>query len=186
MLGIPGAGKSTVAQLLVQALAERTGRTPIVVGFDAIMHAIPAYRREKDIVAAFAKFEQPARQAGYCLIDELTARNADVLLDHGGAADSHPALLREAKERGYAVYAVHVGVDHAIAHERIAVRAAQEGRHTPPEYVDERSRKIDHLLPAYEELATGYFSVTNNSPEDLRRIEEREIPDITEAIGRRG
>ncbi len=173
MLGVPGAGKSMVANLLAETLAAQQ-RPPVFVAFDQIMCAMQGYKDTRDIVEAFAKFELPARAAGYTLISRLLPRCCDVLLDHGGSASEHPDILRFAsKQYGHRTIVVHVTVDSDRAKERIIARAKKEGRHTPLEYVDTRKREIDALIPEYRAAADAYFTVDNSEDGRFEAVQKR-------------
>lgn len=161
MLGVPGAGKTTVARALIDRL---TSRPPSFVGFDALMEEMPEYRSAEDREAAFAQFELPARAAGYRLIERLIAKKADILFDHGGSRADHVELLRFARETAdYRLAVLHVELDSGVARERVRRRFEAGGRHTPPHYIDERERAIRELLPSYRDVADHYTRFENDA-----------------------
>lgn len=184
MMGIPGAGKSTVATLITHAMAQVMARVPVRIEFDAIMQAYGGYLAEANPVTALAKYELPARETGYVAIGQLLQRRVDVLWDHGGAAQDHPKILAYARSLGYAVYVVGVSVQRSVALQRIKERADRERRFTPPHYIEEREALLVALRPQYLDVASRFFEVPNNSPHDLAKIADIEAPRIVRLIKR--
>lgn len=184
MLGPPGAGKSTMAALLAPALERALKRRPAIVSFDAIMEEIPDYRTMADPIEAFQRFEVAAREAGYALIRALLTRRADLLIDHGGSAPEHPAILAFAIAEGYSVYVVEVTADPTQLRRRIALRQSREGRHTPPAYLDDRERAIGQLRPAYRQLARRFIRIDNGDAAAPARWAEHDLEGIVADIAR--
>ncbi|MEM5517831.1 zeta toxin family protein [Henriciella sp. AS95] len=171
MLGVPGAGKSVIARMLYGTITSWLPEAPSYVGFDRLMAEIPAYQDTPDIVEAFAKYELPARAAGYALLKELISKRASIFLDHGGSAAEHPEILRLAKRQfGYRIYVVSVEVDNDICQSRIEARAKAEGRHTPPDYISERALQIEEMVPEYTDISDQFFAFKNNTQSDLVKI----------------
>lgn len=169
-IGVPGAGKSSLLQALSAELAPLPHHC---VSFDALMQDIPAYRARaaKDAAGAFAAFERPAREAGYVLLRELMARRAHILFDHSGANPAHRDILRYAKQQGYAVMLVRLGVSVTQAQRRLTERQQRDGRHTPPAYVAERQTLLQTLLPAYRHSADVFLELQNDDmPADDRAL----------------
>ncbi|MBP7252734.1 MAG: zeta toxin family protein [Alphaproteobacteria bacterium] len=160
-IGVPGAGKSSLVRALSAALDPLPHHC---VSFDSLMHAIPAYRSRSrgDAEEAFKAFELPAREAGYVLLRELLTRRAHILFDHSGANPDHRDILCYAKQQGYAVMVVRVGVAETQAQRRLAERQLKDGRHTPPAYVAERQALLQTLLPAYRHSADSYLELQND------------------------
>ncbi|MDD3030261.1 MAG: zeta toxin family protein [Alphaproteobacteria bacterium] len=159
--GVPGAGKSSFARALARRLDPIT-----LLAFDAIMEAIPSYRTMANKEEAFARYELPARAAGYWLVRELIAKKADILFDHSASFPKHVDLLRFAKGAGYSIVFVYVRTPSKIAKERILARQRKEGRHTPLSYVDERLTIIEALLDRYKRLADVYAVIDNDTHRD--------------------
>ena len=147
MLGVPGAGKSSLTAALELCMPDLA-----CVSFDRLMAALPDYQilAQEDKAAAFARYELPARMAGYRLLRLLLAKRANLVFDHGGADRRHPELLRFAKAQGYLVAVAAFSTPPDDARRRIAARA---GRHTPLAYVDERARLLADLRADYRALA---------------------------------
>lgn len=163
MLGIPGAGKTTFANQIYNELQQLLNGDTLYLGFDRIMTEIPEYS-SVDKVTAFAKYEIPAREAGYVLLKSALERRANIFFDHGGAAADHPAILRYASEAlGYRTFMVYIKCDTAVAKSRVERRALAEGRHTPLSYIDERYKIIEDLLPQYVADLTAMFMVDNSA-----------------------
>ncbi len=169
-IGVPGAGKSS----LLQALSATLDPLPHhCVSFDKLMQAIPAYRSHarSDAEGAFQAFELPAREAGYVLLRALLARRAHILFDHSGANPAHRDILSYARQQGYTVMVVRVGVAVTQAQRRLADRQLKDGRHTPPAYVAERQALLQTLLPAYRHSADAYLELHNDDlPADDRAL----------------
>jgi len=104
LAGMMGAGKSSVAALLGQALGRR------VVSTDAHLTA----RFRKPIPAIFAEEGEPAfRQAEQELVAQLSG---DLVVDLGGGAFCHPASAAHLLKKGRVVF---LDVSHAEAARRI-------------------------------------------------------------------
>jgi len=165
MLGVPGCGKSTVAQKLHSILGTRPGGTSSILGFDRVMMEIDGYQN-LNLHTAFAKFEMPARKAGYAILEGLIASKASIVFDHGGSAPEHPSILKFAKELfGYTTVVINVQVNLEEAKRRIAIREKVEDRHTPAHYVDDRLVDIRNLIPSYFDQADAIFNFNNSSSE---------------------
>ena len=155
MLGIPAAGKSTYV------LGQHHDNT-LILGFDRVMESLPDYQRDHaalGAVAAFVKWEVPARMIGYEILHRACDLRLNILFDHGGTRRDHVDFLHDAKLRmGYRVRVVYVPVDPDIALERLAMREARTGRHTPPHYVPERFATLNELLPLYRDVADDFIT----------------------------
>jgi predicted ABC-type ATPase len=160
MIGIPGTGKSSLVNALMEVLADRN---PSLIGNDRIMGAIPEYQAEAAVnkERAFASHELPARSAGAILTKALIAKKANIICDHTGHTSDRVELLKYAKANGYSIVTPRVVVDPAAAKERVLLRQEIEGRHTPLSYVDERLKLIEELLGSYQAVADAYIEVTN-------------------------
>lgn len=156
MLGIPGAGKSTYVSTL-----DHSGK--VLVSFDKITEAIPAYRRDREELgasASFAKWELPARMLGYHILHEAVRNRQDIIFDHGGSRGDHAAFLQAIKqELGYRIEIVHVEIDEESSIRRVRNRELEGGRHVPPAYIPERHGLIERLLPQYRSIADKFTTV---------------------------
>ena len=149
-LGIPGAGKSTFAR----GLGNSRG---ILISFDDVMEKIPGYQRDKlahGNVAAFSKWEECARETGYEILFRSVERRLDIVFDHSGARPDHVAFLRNLKQKeGYKIKIVAFQIDEDLARER----ALKRDRHLPPEYIADRKKVLEDLLPAYKSVADEFL-----------------------------
>lgn len=161
MLGIPGSGKSSFLKILQTEWQKKSNAT--LLGFDQIMQAIPSYQRMDDKMAGFEQYEIPARLSGYRILDGLLAKHAHILFDNGGSAESHPDLLRHAKdELGYRLVFVFLNTPIDVARSRVDVRAVAEGQHTPLHYLEERAAKLEKLIDVYRTLTPHFYEIDNS------------------------
>jgi predicted ABC-type ATPase len=165
--GIPGAGKSSLADSLEKSLADLF---PVRVAFDKIMCAIPEYSAEPDSLLAFSKYELPARAAGYLLVKNLMEKRANIIFDHSASFPKHVDLLKFAKSLGYKVAFVRIVAAPETVKKRILARQAVEGRHTPLNYVDERLVIIEKLLEDYKAVSDVYFEIQNDDRPLVNRM----------------
>lgn len=171
MLGIPGSGKTTFARALHRCLSSQQPGMFTYVSFDHLMEAISTYRIDGDLRSEFAKYELPARSAGYALLKELLERKVSVLFDHGGANPEHIGLIRYAAEAlGYQAFVIYIRCSVNVAKERVSQRMKIEGRYTPLEYVDNRFKVISTLVSEYLNLSDRFLMI-DNSEDNMLDIE---------------
>lgn len=161
MLGIPGSGKSSFLKILN---AQWKSKVPVaLLGFDQVMQDIPSYQAMDDKIAGFAKYEIPARMAGYRILDGLMAKQSHILFDNGGSAESHPDLLRHARdELGYRLAFVWTNTPLEVARARVDFRAVEEGQHTPLHYLEDRQAKLDKLITTYRTMTPHFYEMDNH------------------------
>lgn len=153
MAGIPGAGKST----FVDAALKR-GEFPahaFLLDPDRVMNAIPQYRDDFQTLgaaAAFSKWELPARDLAYAMLDDAINLRCDIIKDMGCARRENYDKLKALKESGYRVQMYYI--DHPVqdALKRIALRP----RHTPEQLVRDRASGLVELIPLYRTLADEF------------------------------
>lgn len=160
MLGIPGAGKTTFLEILLEEW--RGVDVPHLLGFDQVMQAMPQYQLMDDKIAAFVEFELSARELGYKRLDALIEQKQSILFDNGGSAASHIDILRRATDKGYRIILVSIKTDIAAAEVRVSKRAMTEGRHTPMLYLSERAEKLAHLDQDYRALTPHFYEIDNS------------------------
>ena len=164
MLGIPGCGKTSFLKILKSVWSAETKSPASLLGFDQVMQSLPSYQSEADKIAAFAKYELPAREAGYRILDGLLKKRAHTLFDNGGSAESHPDLLRSARDKlGYRLVFVSIETPVALARERVDIRAVEKGQHTPLHYLEEHQAKLEKLIPTYRGLTQHFYTLDNSS-----------------------
>ncbi|CCD29354.1 conserved hypothetical protein [Candidatus Glomeribacter gigasporarum BEG34] len=154
--GPNGAGKSTLTERYL------TGRLPVV---------------NPDTIAQ----EQPGIgpvQAGRIAIQRqrqhLSARES-FAWETTLSGNREPALMREAKEAGYKVNLVFVGIRNARASMlRVAERVAAGGHNVPPADVERRFERSLRNLPKALEIADRTF-VFDNSEKRHRLLLSREL-----------
>lgn len=160
MLGIPGAGKTTFLTIL-QSLWPMDNK-PFLLGFDQVMQAMPEYQTFANPVDAFAALELAARERGYQMMEELLESGQSFLFDNGGSAATHVDILKRAEAKGFRVVVVSICTAIQDAQKRVDIRAVQEGRHTPMNYLDDRALKIAALHEEYQSLTPYFFEMTND------------------------
>lgn len=161
MLGIPGSGKSSFLKILQNMWQ---AKAPVkLLGFDQIMQSIPSYQAIDDKIAGFAQYEIPARLTGYRILDGLLAKRSHILFDNGGSAESHPDLLRHARDDlGYRLAFVWMNTPIDIARARVDFRAVEEGQHTPLHYLEDRAAKLEKLITIYRTLTPHFYEMDNS------------------------
>jgi predicted ABC-type ATPase len=132
------------------------------LGFDQVMQAMPDYQSYSDPVEAFAALELPAREQGYQMMEALLEKGQSFLFDNGGSASTHVDILKRAQSKGFRVVVVSICTAIQDAQKRVDVRAVQEGRHTPMNYLDDRATKIAALHEEYKSLTPFFFEMTND------------------------
>ena len=158
MLGIPGSGKSSFLKILHKASQYK----PTMLGFDQVMQSLPSYQQTEDKIAGFAQYEIPARSTGYKILNGLIAKRAHILFDNGGSAESHPDLLRHARdEQEYELAFVWMKTPLEIARARVDFRAVEQGQHTPLHYLEDRAAKLDKLMSTYRSLTPHFYEFEN-------------------------
>lgn len=171
MLGIPGSGKSSFLNILQQEWQKKANVT--LLGFDQIMQMIPSYQNMTDKIDGFRQFELPAREAGYRILDGLLKKRAHILFDNGGSAESHPDMMRYAKDQlQYKLIFLSIHTPIEVARSRVDARAIETGQHTPLHYLGERYQKLQNLIPAYREMAHAFYQI-DNVENDMKKFIEQ-------------
>lgn len=154
MAGIPGAGKST----FVDAALQR-GEFPanaFLLDPDRVMNAIPQYINDLDTVGAveaFSKWELPARELAYAMLDDAARLRCDIIKDMGCARRENYDRLKALKDSGYGVRMYYIECTATDALKRIQSRL----RHTPEDMIRERVESLAGLLPLYRDLADEFM-----------------------------
>ncbi|HET9024298.1 MAG TPA: shikimate kinase [Burkholderiaceae bacterium] len=169
LVGMMGAGKTTVGRLLAQAL-----------GFDFIDADRELEARSGVLIPTIfsVEGEEGFRKRETALLDELTQRSGIVLATGGGAV-LNADTRRRLKERGLVVYLRASG-------EEIHRRTRKDRSRPLLQTADPRAR-IDELLaqrqPLYEETAHLTFQSAAANPRRLvrRLLEEPAVRRLAEA-----
>ena len=184
MLGIPGSGKSSFLKILQQAWLQKSSAT--LLGFDQVMQSMPSYQNIDDKILGFEKYEIPARLAGYRILEGLLKKRTHILFDNGGSAESHPDMLRRARdELGYRLVFIYMKTPIEVARMRVNARAIQAGQHTPLHYLEERAAKLDRLIGTYQTLSPSFYEFDNSvgNLDEMRHHSEQFISNIFHEIG---
>ena len=153
MAGIPASGKSSFVDA---AIKQGTfPRAAFLLDPDRVMNAMPGYQNDFKTLGAqgaFERWELPARNLAYAMLDDAVALRADVIKDMGCARMENYEKLKAVKNAGYIIRMFHIEcpVDEAIR------RAASRARHTPEDMLRQRAGAIESLLPLYRELADEF------------------------------
>lgn len=157
MLGIPAAGKSTFCQNNKEQFKDY-----LFVSFDAIMEAHPEYQKDVEelgSVEAFARWEIPARVAGYELLTRAIKEKKNILMDHGGSPKCHQELLINIKKFGYKTKMFYIYCPIDIAIERAKAREIITKRHTPPQLIADRVISIEQSVNVYRNIVDEFIKV---------------------------
>jgi len=170
--GIPGAGKSTYAAELLQ-----TGEMHdlVYVSFDEIMELHPGYQSEVKQIqdgehsyviayeTVFARWEIPARIAGYELIRRAVLNRQSILFEHSSATPYHVELFKDLMlHHRYAVHMHYLETSIAIAKKRIKEREQFQienlgyTRIIPAIYLEQRLKTLEEYLPKFQEICTSF------------------------------
>ncbi len=158
MSGVPGAGKST---FVMQEL--KSGRFPdnaFILNPDRVMQALPEYQidlGEKGREEAFIRWEMPARDLSYELLEVAVRRGGHVIKDMGCSRHENLEMLQNIKGRGYRLEMHYI----YCASEEAVRRANARGRYTPESMIYERAEMLAELLPCYKELADCFEAYDN-------------------------
>ncbi len=163
MCGIPGAGKSTVAD---RHYAEKKLEDDdyILIDFDRVMAEIEGYKQDREIdpAGAYKKWSPLAASIGYQLLHLMIEGKRNILLDHGASAHNHKELMETIRDdHGYGLKMIYVACDPDTALARIKLREQATKRHTPASLIYERHKLIEDILPVYQELVDEFDTVHN-------------------------
>ncbi|MCM1324682.1 MAG: ATP-binding protein [Acetobacter sp.] len=144
--GIPGAGKSTFC-------AANMKKNYLFLSFDRIMIALTGYQQELKLngsVAAFQKYEMPARIIGYELLRRALNKRVNIMFEHSGTNQAHLELFRNIREKGYKTSVDFIICDTVTAIKRAQIRAAETKRYVPEKLILERAAKFKEYVSAYQ------------------------------------
>ncbi len=154
-LGIPGSGKTTCVK---NHKAEYPGC--LVIGFNLVMEAAPQYQRDTEelgLVEAFAKWEIPARIAGYELLFRAINKGYSIFFDHGGSPELHLELMKAVKRAGYHTKMYYTKCDIEVALARVAEREKVLNRHVPPELIIKRAPMIEERAQQFRSIVDEFI-----------------------------
>lgn len=157
MLGIPGAGKSTFWQKNKKAFADF-----IFVGFDTLMAMLPEYQKDVEnlgLKEAFARWELPARIAGYELLIRAMEQKKNIFFDHGGSPELHLEIMRAAKVDGYHTKMYYIKCDVETALQRTTAREKEIQRHTPEKLIIERYPLVEKRATQFKEIVDEFIEI---------------------------
>lgn len=158
--GIPGAGKSTYC-------ATHLPKNFLFLSFDKIMISMPSYQRDLaqfGQVAAFQKYEMPARIIGYELLRRAMNMKLNIMFEHSGTNPAHLELFKNIHKKGY-----HTAVDFIVCDTSLAIKRAEErakkiNRYVPESLILERASGFKEYVSAYQKLTKSitFYDGANN------------------------
>ncbi len=163
LAGIPGAGKSTYCNQILQGSKNELSEINIhrnntfYLSFDEIMESLPGYTKISCPTEAFKKFEQPAAALGYGLLANAIFRNLNILFDHSAAKLEHLELCQLLKTAGIYQLKIHyIASQPSITSQRTKAREALTGRHTPLALIHDRHKLLLELIPKYQSIVDEF------------------------------
>lgn len=144
--GIPGAGKSTFC-------ATHAKENFLFLSFDRIMVSLKGYQQElkqNGCVAAFQKYEMPARIIGYELLRRALNKKVNIMFEHSGTNNAHLELFHNIRQKGYTTAVDFIVCDTATAVKRAQIRAKETQRYVPETLIMERAAKFKEYMEAYK------------------------------------
>lgn len=176
--GIPGSGKSTYCQMLLNNTANREidcSNNVLYISFDKIMedHRLPFLMEvTTSPQLAFEKWELPARIVGYELLKRAVEKRVNILFDHSSAIiiqnngtcedikKPHVELFKFIISRDYIFHYRYVFIYDNEAKRRCSERAKSTHRIVPENYIKDRSNILRGLLDEYIKLSDTYKKIS--------------------------
>lgn len=185
VMGIPGAGKSTLVGMLAEKLSFRKPYT--LAATDVFLEQLPAYRALPDRDEAFRLYDPVVTALGYEVFTQLIAQKSDVLFERSLADILYRDLMYIVKKSGYRLVTVLIRVDVAVAKARTEARALETNRHVPEAVIDERAILIEERWKDMLGIADYTVEVKNNgevsAPDALRGTVEM-VTEYIRGMGR--
>ncbi len=146
--GIPGAGKSTFC-------AAHLPPNFLFLSFDKIMVALSGYQHDLAIygsVAAYHKYEMPARIIGYELLRRAVNLKLNIMFEHSGTNPAHLELFKNIRKKGYRTAVNFIMCDTELAITHAKERAIKTKRYVPEQLIRERASSLQSYISAYQKL----------------------------------
>jgi len=158
--GIPGSGKSTFC-------AAHLPNNYLFLSFDKIMTSLTGYQhllKEEGAVAAYNRYEMPARIIGYELLRRAIRKKINIMFEHSGTNSAHLELFKHLPKKGYKTSVDFIICDTSLAIQRAKHRATAQNRYVPERLILERAAGFKNYISAYQKLAksVAYFDGANN------------------------
>lgn len=158
MLGIPASGKST----FYHNDKDTKYKDFVFVSFDFVMEAHQKYHEDVinlGSIEAFAKWELPARIAGYELLRRAVELKKNIFFDHSGAPKCHQELLQNVKTLGYKTQMYYIYCSPEVAIKRAKERELITQRHTPEKLIIDRVEMVENNKEAYKKIVDVFVEV---------------------------
>ena len=158
--GIPGAGKSTYCQAHLPA-------NFLFLSFDKIMVTLSGYQKtlqKEGAVAAYQKYEMPARIIGYELLRRAIKKHYNILFEHSGTNNAHVEMFKNLPKKGYKTSVDFIVCDIKTAIKRTKEREKKINRHISEEIIKERAAGFTKYMSIYKQITPEikYLDGTNN------------------------
>jgi len=158
--GIPGSGKSTYCSLYLPI-------NFLFISFDKIMLSLSGYQKllkEQGTIAAYNRYEMPARIIGYELLRRAIAKKVNIMLEHSGTNQAHLELFKNLPKHGYKTMVDFIVCDTSLAIARAKQRAKEINRYVPEQIIKERAASFANYISAYQKIASSVsvFDGANN------------------------
>lgn len=146
--GIPGAGKSTFC-------AAHLPPNFLYLSFDKIMLSLSGYQRDLALygsVAAYGKYEMPARIIGYELLRRAVNLKLNIMFEHSGTNQAHLELFKNIRKKGYRTAVDFIVCNTGLAIARAEERTKKTSRYIPEEVIRKRASGLQSYIAAYQKL----------------------------------
>lgn len=162
MCGLPGSGKSS---FLRKALRDETiPGTAFLMDPDGIMESIEGYQEDfnaQGAEAAFLKWELPARNLAYEMLDEARLKKLDIVIDMGHALPESRFIIDSLRVERYETTMFFINCPEDICRKRIA----QRQRHLPPELITQRAETLKENLIYFRTILDLFVEIDGAAAE---------------------
>jgi probable phosphoglycerate mutase len=161
LCGIPGSGKTTYADALKRE--DDRFKTFYILRFDGVMESLCGYQQDKPRLGlkdAFLKWQMPARFIGYHLLQALIEGQRNFIFDNSASFQAHIQLIETMRQKyNYYVEMHRMVCPLPVAMQLVVDREAVIQRHTPPEFLADREKVLDGLIPKYQRVVDKFIEV---------------------------
>ena len=123
--------------------------------FDKIMLSLSGYQRDLALygsVAAYGKYEMPARIIGYELLRRAVNLKLNIMFEHSGTNQAHLELFQNIRKKGYRTAVDFIVCNTGLAIARAEERTKKTSRYIPEEVIRKRASGLQSYIAAYQKL----------------------------------